>query len=229
MIIGKIERSFLDKIKTLIKLIFEPRLLRALVFARHNGYLVDTGWNNSFVSKEPLDKNGKPIPWLTYPAISFLSDRLSINNDISLFEYGSGNSTIYYSLRVKKVIAVEHNKEWFDKIKNRLNKNAEIIFKEVDEDRDGDYSRTIKSTNEKFNIVIIDAEERVNCIKNCCDSLTEDGVIILDDSERKEYTDGIEFLSRKGFKRLDFYGIAAGIMYQKSTSIFYRKLNCLNI
>lgn len=214
-----------DKILTVIKLIFEPRLLRSLLFSRHNGYLVNTGWIKSFLLKEPLDIDGKPIPWLSYPAISFLSERL--NKNMILFEYGSGNSTIYYSQRVKKVIAVEHNKAWFEKIKNHLNKKAEIIFKEINED--GDYCRIIKSTNEKYHVIIIDAEDRINCIKNCLDNLSENGVIVLDDSERKEYTEGIEFLKQNKFKRIDFWGISAGLMHQKATTIFYKETNCLDI
>jgi len=217
--------TLIDKIKTLFGLISEPKILRALLFSRYSGYLVDTGWNKSFLSEEPLDNNGEPIPWLSYPSISFLSERL--NNNMLVFEYGSGNSTIYYSQKVKRVVAVEHNKEWYNKIKNQLAKNAEIVFKEVD--KEGDYCRVIKTTDTKFHIVIVDAEDRVNCVKHCLDNLTEDGVIILDDSERVEYSEGIKLLLEKGFNHLDFYGIAAGIMYQKSTTIFYKKLNCLNI
>jgi hypothetical protein len=214
-----------DKILTVLKLISEPRLLRALLFARHNGYLVDTGWVNSFIKKEPVDKNNSPIPWLTYPAISFLSERL--NQDLSIFEYGSGNSTLYYSKIVKKVIAVEHNKEWYEKIKSKLAENSKIIF--VNLDYGGVYCQTIKSTNQKFDIIIIDAEDRVNCIKNCLNNLSENGIIILDDSEREEYSAGIEFLKQNKFKRLDFMGISAGFIHQKATTIFYRESNCLDI
>ena len=71
--------TLIDKIKTLIKLLFEQRLLRALLFSRHNGYLVTTGWVKSFLAREPLDSDGKPIPWLSYPFISFLSERLNNN------------------------------------------------------------------------------------------------------------------------------------------------------
>ncbi len=214
-----------DKIFTVIKLIFEPRLLRTLLFSSHNGYLVDTGWISSFLKKEPLDKFGVPIPWLTYPVISFLSERL--NKDLKIFEYGSGNSTIYYSKIVNKVIAVEHNKEWYKKIMRKLSTNSEIIFTNLD--YDDIYCRTIKGTNENFNIIIIDAEDRVNCIKNCLNNISENGVIILDDSEREEYSEGIEFLAKNNFMRLDFWGISAGFMHQKATTIFYRELNCLSL
>jgi len=29
--------------------------------------------------------------------------------------------------------------------------------------------------------------------------------------------------------RLDFWGISAGFMHQKATTIFYRELNCLSL
>ncbi len=214
-----------DKILTVIKLIFQPGLLRTLLFSSHNGYLVDTGWINSFLKKEPLDKFGVPIPWLTYPAISFLSERL--NKDLKIFEYGSGNSTLYYSKIVNKIIAVEHNRKWYEKIKGMISDNSEVIFSNLD--HDGNYCRIIKSTKEIFNLIIIDAEDRVNCIKNCLNNISENGVIILDDSEREEYSEGIEFLKKNGFKRLDFWGISAGFMHQKATTIFYRELNCLSL
>lgn len=217
--------KLIDKILTILKLIFEPRLLRALLFARHNGYLLDTGWINSFIKKEPLDKYGSPIPWLTYPAINFLSERL--NQNLMVFEYGSGNSTFYYSKIVKKVIAVEHNKEWYEKIKSKLPENSEIVFANLD--CHGSYCQTIKSTKQNFDIIIIDAEDRANCIRNCLNNLSEIGVIILDDSERIEYIEGIEFLKQKYFKRLDFWGISAGLIHQKATTIFYRESNCLDI
>jgi hypothetical protein len=217
--------SILDKIKTILKLLFEQRLLRALLFSRHNGYLVDTGWIKSFLHREPLDKDGKPIPWLVYPAITFLGERLSGN--MLLFEYGCGNSTVYFSQKVKKVMAVEHNKEWLKKAETRVYNNTEIIFSELD--KNGKYCRTILNTGMKYNIIIIDGEDRVNCIVNCLENLTEDGIIILDDSEREEYDSGIKFLLEKGFKRLDFWGISAGVLYHKATTIFYRESNCLKI
>jgi hypothetical protein len=214
-----------DKILTILKLISEPRLFRALLFARHNGYLVDTGWINSFIKKEPVDENNSPIPWLTYPAINFLSERL--NRDLLMFEYGSGNSTLYYSKIVKKVIAVEHNKAWYEKIKSKLSENSEILL--VNLDYNEIYCQAIKGTNQKFDIIIIDAEDRVNCIKNCLNNLSENGVIILDDSEREGYGEGIEFLIQNKFRRLDFWGISAGFIHQKETTILYRESNCLNI
>jgi hypothetical protein len=38
----------------------------------------------SFKMKLPVDKDSKPIPWMTYPFIDFISDRLY--PDMEIFE-----------------------------------------------------------------------------------------------------------------------------------------------
>ena len=217
--------KFTKKIKTVFKLAFEPKLLKALLSLRQSQYLVDIGWINSFKLKSPVDKNNNPIPWVTYPFIDFITPRL--NNDMMIFEFGSGNSTLFYSKRVKKVVAVEHNIEWYEKLKSNLPNNVEMIHKKLDSQNN--YSNSILGINEKFDIVFIDGEERNECMKICVAALKENGVIVLDDSEREEYTEGIEYLSSKSFKRIDFWGISAGYLNRKATTVFYKSNNCLGI
>jgi len=212
-----------DRIKTLLKADFS--VIRILLSQLHSGYLLDNGWFKSYKNKTSIDKNGNPIPWVTYPFIDFIRERL--NKEINIFEFGSGNSTLFYATKVKSLITVEHDKKWFDKISNIIPENAKIIFQEAD--TDGNYCRCIKTTNKKFDIIIDDALDRVNCIYNSLESLSEKGVIILDDSERKEYNEGVDFLIKNNFKKLDFWGIAPGILFKKCTSVFYKKNNCLGI
>ena len=49
------------------------KLLR--VFAGSPGYLQESGWLNSMEKGEAVDKEGRPIPWITYPALDFLTPR----------------------------------------------------------------------------------------------------------------------------------------------------------
>ncbi len=102
--------SVKDKFKTVIKLLSEPKVLYSLVSFRSFGYLLETGWFESFKSGEPVDADLKPIPWFTYSAIDFLKERL--NNKLNILEFGSGNSTLFFAERVKKVISFEHSKDW---------------------------------------------------------------------------------------------------------------------
>jgi len=146
---------------------------------------------------------------------------------MTLLEYGSGNSTMFYAARVKSVQTVEHNKEWFTIVSKQLPSNVDIRF--IDLETGGAYSQYGRQFPNTFDIVIVDGRDRVNCLKNSIDSLTSRGVMILDDSERERYKDGIKFLTDLGFKRLDFTGISPGEFYPKATSVFYRSENCLGI
>lgn len=54
--------------------------------------------------------DGSPVPWITYPARAFLDDVLL--PEMRVFEYGAGNSTLYFRERCAEVFSVEHDPEW---------------------------------------------------------------------------------------------------------------------
>ena len=215
--------SLRKKITTLLRLDFKT--ISALLSQKHQGYLFDIGWFEAFKSGSSIDKNNKPVPWLTYPFISFISERL--NKTMDLFEFGSGNSTFFYSEKVNSVTTVEHNQAWYEKVSTRKKNNVTLLFVPLDEN--DKYCRSAIESGKKYDLIIIDAEDRVNCIINCLDALKENGIIILDDSERKEYLEGVEFLLKNFFKKIDFWGIAPGVLLKKCTTIFYKPDNCVNI
>ena len=198
---------------------------KKLISFKNSGYLNDVGWLNSFNSNTPVNKNNEPLPWVTYSFIDFISERL--NKSIDMFEYGSGFSTLFYSSRVNSVTTVEHNEEWYNKLKSQLPKNVTAIYRDLD--IDGKYCRTAKSVNKKFDIIVIDGRERVNCVKNSVGALKDNGIIILDDSERKIYQEAISFLNDINFKKIDFWGFSPGLFYKKCTTILYQDNNCINL
>lgn len=213
-----------EKIKTLTYLILEPKLLAKLISFRSFGYLLETGWFESFRSGKSVDKEITPIPWFTYSAIDFLRERLTKN--LNVLEFGSGNSTIFFAERVNKVFSVEHNEYYYKEI--LLNKSKNIEIKIVSGSTSEDYLSQISEAS-KFEIIVVDGLFRNECLINSVNYITENGVIILDDSERVDYEPGISFLIKKGFKQLRFSGIAPGIFFRKCTSIFYKLENCLGI
>jgi hypothetical protein len=215
----------LSKISSLLKVLSRPKRLKALLSFNHKGYLKDIGWFKAFDSKSPVDSYGDPIPWVTYSFIDFIESR--INKQHTVFEFGSGNSTYFYAKYAGIVVSVEHDKHWYDKIVGRKPENSEMIFSELI--RGGDYSRMPAKLGEKFDIIIVDGRDRVNCCRQAIEALSPTGVIVLDDSEREHYKPGIEFLAQNGFKQLAFSGISPGLFYLKSTSVFYKGDNCLGI
>ena len=65
--------TFSQKVKTIIRLLREPKNLSAIISQREFGYLLEVGRFESFKSLKSIDKNRKPISWLIYPFIDFLT------------------------------------------------------------------------------------------------------------------------------------------------------------
>jgi len=214
-----------DKLKKILILLKEPRVFRKLISLRFNGFLADTGWFQSFKNQTPVDDECSPLPWVTYPFIRFIEKRLS--KEFDLFEYGSGNSTLFYSQRVKTVTTVEHDKEWFERMGSSVSGNVHLVFRSLDSGEN--YVQAALEAGKKFDIIIVDGRKRVDCIKSCLAALKENGIVVLDDSERESYREGISFLRSHGFRQLDFWGIAPGCADEKCTSLFYRSENCFGI
>lgn len=188
-----------------------------------NSGLEKRGWFRSYYSKKSVDKNGNPLPWYTYPFLDFLEKR--INNSMDVFEYGCGNSTIWYSKKVREVISVEQNEKWFNEINDKKEKNCIILLKKDPKE----YREAIKKFDKKFDIIVVDAIERVECVRNSLEKLKSNGIILFDNSDRKEYEKAYTLLVGEGFKRLDFWGMGPINYYEWCTSVFYKENNCLNI
>ena len=215
----------MSTLKALSTLIAKPNRLKALLSYGHKGYLNSIGWFTAFDKKQAVDGNGKALPWVTYSFIDFIKER--INKSQHIFEYGSGNSTIFYAEKAGSVTSVEHDKSWHDKVKGTSPANAELVFCELQ--RDGEYAKKAMLLGKKFDIIIVDGRDRVRCCKYSLDALTPRGVIILDDSEREVYNPARILLKEQGFKEISFSGISPGLFYEKATSVFYKADNCLGI
>ncbi len=215
-----------QKINSISYFLTHPEALKMILSFRETGYLYEEGWFRSLEEKKPVDKDGNPIPWFTYPAIEFLNERL--NKDMIAFEYGCGNSTLFFSERIKEIVSIETDKDWYNKIKSKLKSNCNLIFYDKN-CADYNYPEAIRNFNRKFDIVIVDAIERNEIIKVAPDHLSKSGVIILDNSDVEDYKIGIEYLMAKGFKKLDFWGIQAAYINRTCTTIFYKPDNCFGI
>lgn len=215
----------MNKLTALTTLVSKPKRLFSLLSHGHKGYLHSIGWFKAFDSQQAVDAQNNPIPWVTYSFIDFIKPRL--HKSLTIFEYGSGNSTLFYAKNVLKVVSVEHDAEWYEKIVKEKAPNAEMIFCKLD--TDGAYSQKAVSLNQKFDMIIVDGRDRVNCCKHAVNALSETGVIVLDDSERISYDAARQLLKKEGFKELSFSGISPGLFYEKATSVFYKSQNCLDI
>ncbi|NJL13696.1 MAG: class I SAM-dependent methyltransferase [Microscillaceae bacterium] len=191
------------------------------------GALREDGWFQTFHTKASVDRQGRPIPWYTYPCIDFLKTRLNAN--MQVFEYGSGHSTRWLAQYTGRVLAVEHEPAWIAKIRPQLPPNAQVLFEATREGENGPYAHKPQSLHQAFDLIVVDGLDRVHCLLQCPSALSASGVILLDDASRPEYQAGIDFLKAQGFKELPFFGIKPIVAYKACTSIFYREGNVLGI
>lgn len=199
--------------------------LYSLYSLKKIGPLKDDGWFRSFREEACVDADGNSLPWLTYPAIEFLKTR--IQKEMSVFEYGAGESTLWWASRVKEIVSIEHNKEWHEKIARRIPENVSLMHIELD--CGGAYSRKISEFNDRFDIVVIDGRDRVNCALNSLGALKPGGVIVFDNSDRIEYETAYRFLAQNGFRKIEFVGLSPIVNLKAETGIFFRTKNCLGI
>jgi hypothetical protein len=190
-----------------------------------DSYLNSVGWFDSFYQFMPVNNNGAAIPWYTYSAIDFLEGR--IEKTMTVFEYGSGNSTIWWAEHVKKIVSCEHDQKWFNKLKPDIPENVE--YTHIDLSSPANYETAALKNGNKFDVIVIDGRNRVNCARSSLVQLKDNGVVIWDNSDRKEYEKGYQFLLDNGFRRLDFTGMGPINGYAWCTSVFYRAENCLGI
>jgi hypothetical protein len=182
-----------------------------------------TGWLNSVLKGRPVDVNDNPIPWFTYPAIDFLESIL--NPDWRVFEWGSGNSTKWWAKKCAFVTAVESNTSWHAEVSRSLPPNAKVILAEDQES----YTQAIRQAAESvFDIVVVDGDHRNQCASMCLDTLSDDGIVVFDNSDRHVYNEGIQCLLNAGFFRIDFWGLIPSYAYRNCTSIFFRNPELLN-
>jgi len=150
-------------------------------------------------------------PWTSPGSILFFEKAL--NKNMIGLEYGSGNSTLFFAIKFNKLISIEHNSEWYKKVKRNLeenkisnvdyflfqkedhpesNENLDIYLNEHDEYESKEsyrkyYDKIKEYPNNYFDFILIDGRARVRCGLNSISRLKKGGIFVLDNSERKRY------------------------------------------
>src|SRR5436190_11422144 len=157
----------------------------------HPQYISRCLAHNVFNGKTPLDLE---LPWFSYAAIDFLKDYLK--PDMTVCEYGSGGSTLFFARRVKSVFSIEDNARWFDLVTRRLTENSinnvrlklcAFDFKDPTGFEHSAYLHAMPY--ERFDVIVIDGSEEWTKVRPICFEKAEPrvkrgGIIVVDDSWR---------------------------------------------
>jgi len=203
-----------------------------------------------FIYKEwkAINSKGKSLlelqlPWISVASKNMISDFLQKNGRLNIFEFGSGGSSLFFNNNGAKLISIEHDKEWFNKlneIKEKTNTQWQIIhvppeIKNVSQKypsvfpgyENADFSSYVKSIdtyeNDTFDLILVDGRCRLKCLKHARKKVKIGGWIVLDNAERKRYFEE-EVLDKLHFKLIfDHYGALIGSYQFVKTNIYCRK------
>lgn len=179
-------------------------------------YIEDTlGGHESYECKLPVDRYKCPLPWYTYPAIEYLQQYDFSKCDV--FEFGSGNSSKFWSVRAHTVTSVEFDPHWYERGIQELSSNQTLLLK-TEKER---YANAIHDHDSFYDVVVIDGRYRYNCAIEALERIKNGGIIILDNSDWFPST--AKLLRNEGFIQVDFIGAGPINSYPWCTSIFFRK------
>ena len=154
------------------------------------------------------DKTGRPEePWLTREAITHLSG--TVRSGAKILEYGAGASTIWFAKRAFVVDSIEHDRAWFDLVRQAVemeglpNVGLHHVPATNDFEEYVQFGRQLGTQRGGYDVVVVDGRRRVRCMKAIAEFVTPGGLLVLDNAERPKYSEGHEFLSKWFVKRTD--------------------------
>ncbi len=195
-----------------------------------------------FLSKVNPKLIGKPLPWMNYHAIDYISELPKEN--LKIFEYGSGSSTLYWVSAGSEVVSVEHDKEFYNELSVKLNgsikylliepelRNSDVDYNPASPDlfqssdfRGYSFEKYVKAIDvfqdEFFDIVVIDGRARPSCIKRAISKVKRGGKLIIDNSDRDYYL-SLTSEMLVGWSKRIFRGTVRGLLHQEQTSIYIK-------
>jgi Methyltransferase domain len=178
--------------------------------------------STTFLGRRLLDAE---MPWMTFAAMRWLAAYL--RPTMSVFEWGSGGSTLFFARRVARVVSVEYDAGWSAAVRARLQQAgrdnvvlhhlppepdpADRIYLSSDPQFSGmsfrRYARSVLDHPDgAFDLVLVDGRARLGCVVSALPKLRPDGVLLLDNSEREDATEACALLSSSGWSARHFSG-----------------------
>lgn len=160
-------------------------------------------------------------PWTSQAAVRTFEQLL--NNQMKGFEYGSGNSTLFFAKHLGHLTSVEHNAMWYNQIKGKMKemnltnvdyhhipadleikKHTYAFYKDypltesdfqVRREYHDYFSFVCRYPDQHFDFIMVDGRARVECCLNAIPKLKRGGIFVLDNSDRDRYAPVFKVLS----------------------------------
>jgi len=173
------------------------------------------GYSRSVRAGVPLDRDGQPIPWFTYPALEYLN-QLDFRKK-TIFEFGAGNSTLFWSNRAARVVSVESDRAWYERIRSQLAPNCELHLVQDP----AKYPAFITDGPDDFDVIVVDGLKRRECCAAALQRLRPGGLVILDNADW--HSGGAAVLRSGGLLEVDMAGFGPIAWFTTTTSFFFHR------
>lgn len=118
-------------------------------------------------------------PWLTRDAVLLLESLLR-REDVGL-ELGSGRSTVWFAKRVARLVSVEDNREWYEKVQAMLRReglsNVDYRFAQGKAAYVGEVAALPR---ESFDFALVDGSHRDEVLQQVVGVVRPGGLVIVD-------------------------------------------------
>lgn len=187
------------------------------------------------------------LPWLPYLATKYIEWL----HPQDVFEWGSGESTLFFCGLGADIVSVEHDKEWYDKIKGVLWRdnwiadyylippdpgslgpdpgNPEHYKSASTELGDVNFKKYVSAIDSRglFDLILIDGMARASCLKHAFSHVRRGGCIVLDNTgDRPYYLAQTGYLFgnwESGWERVTFHGWGPILAYKWETTFFINR------
>lgn len=168
----------------------------------------------SILTGLPADAEGRPIPWITYPALDYLS-QLDFSQ-ANVLEYGGGQSSLWWATRARTVTTVEGGSEWAATLRRLAPANLTVIGP-VEASA---YAQAPLGSGQTYQVIVIDGLMRLESAQASLPFLAEGGLLVLDNADR--YPRICDWLRSQYMVEIDFHGFGPVNDYTWCTSVFLR-------
>jgi hypothetical protein len=156
------------------------------------------------LSPGQIRENGIIYPWFNLEFLKIWKHEDKKEWDI--FEFGIGWGTYWHSIYVNSVTSVDHDFDWYNEIRQYLNSHGIDNVTLYNIPLSDEYEKSVTVENKKYDCIIIDGRRRVNCLKYSIQSIKDNGIIVLDNSDRIGYKEIFDILGDPDVDTFDVWG-----------------------
>ncbi|WP_373529163.1 class I SAM-dependent methyltransferase [Nostoc sp.] len=170
-------------------------------------------------------------PWMCPGTVKFCERYLT--NSMSMLEFGSGRSSVWFGQRVANLTSIEDNPDWYQSVKTKIESanlaNVDLRLIPLNHpslqpeqefyERCPNYVAVLDEFEEEsLDFVIVDGHYRTNCTRKCLSKIKPSGYLLIDDTNMWNSLDLLKIPENWLIVNQSTNGIKTAVIWQKSPS-----------